>query len=121
MKNHFKIVLLLLTLGILLLPQQKLWAQSMPMDCCQEMSAANESCHSSETSQEPNSKPEHDCQKHCITDCGFCLHTSLTPVQAAQEINTFSSKLTEKKIRSIYKDPYISIRSQDIWQPPKIG
>lgn len=121
MRKRVQIILLILTLGILLLPQQKLWAQSMPMDCCIEMSTSSESCPMEPTSQETSSNPEHDCQKHCITDCGFCLHTSLTPVETTQVLSVLSLKDREKQIKSIYQDPYLSIRNHDIWQPPKIG
>lgn len=121
MKRRFEIFLVILSMGVLLLPQQKLWAQNMKMDCCEQMEASSESCHMENESLQSEPINDHDCQQHCITDCGFCLHTSLSPVNIPVEVETLPTPQIAGELTFSYLDPYFSSKAQDIWQPPKIA
>jgi len=125
MKRRIQLFLIILSLGVLVLPQQNFAAQTFEMDCCESQSTSQDSCHHSEknansTCELPSSSDQ-DCKTQCAKHCTVCLHAGIPLFKSTVSELEVSNQVTASIAVYSYLQPEFSSASHDIWQPPKLG
>jgi hypothetical protein len=124
MSRAFKILFIILGLGVFILPKQTIYAQSSTV-CCDQKSTKEDCCKTEKTTSchsedSKNKSDKNNCGDHC-KQCHSCtVHFVLNYIspesQTIVKHHSFSQKLSFD-----YENSYFSSNFQNIWQPPKIG
>ncbi len=122
MKEKFRILLLIICMGLFVFPVQNFSAKNSEMTCC-SVGDKKDCCNSSK--KEKDDAPCHDSSKdNGCKDCKSC-QTCQTCTVLVNFISSISIELVKKvEIKTqnfTYISPEISDVTAKIWQPPKIG
>ena len=117
--KKFQIFIMLISLVLLLVPRQYLYAQDLKKgDCCTTTSSIKKCCKEHSPKTDSNKKDGTDC--HNCTSC--VLHFGQNVLYNKEEPNNlFTPIYVLKKVAFKYAPPHYSFTFNDIWQPPKIG
>lgn len=124
MRRIMPILMMLLTLGLLILPNKNLLAQKSVSDCC-NTERTDSSCHDSKQKKESdcskNHKSHDGCTDNCCMHCSGCHASFIPSLEPAETVKTVHNFSTDKKSDFNYNSPHFSTGLQEIWQPPKIA
>lgn len=123
MLRTFKIVFIVLGLGIFIFPKQMVFAQNITENCDQKSSKEDccnaelpQSCHSKNASDSPQKE---DCADDCH-NCHSCTVHYVMNFLSPEIANTLSQNIFALQLNFNYGISYFSSAIQNIWQPPKI-
>lgn len=124
MSRRLTLFFIILGLGIFIIPQQMMNAQSL-VECCDQKSIEDNCCKKEKTSTCHTDESESSTDKNnCGDDCGNCHSCTINYVlnyYSAPSNLMIGVHFFKKKLSFDYNNSYYSSDSQNIWQPPKIG
>ncbi|MEC5157277.1 hypothetical protein [Chryseobacterium sp. MP_3.2] len=124
MSRRLTFFFIILGLGIFIIPQQMMNAQSL-VECCDHKSAEDNCCKKEKvstchTDESNNSTDKNNCGDDC-SNCHSCTVNYVLNYYTAPANLMIGAHFFKLELSFDYNDSYYSSDSQNIWQPPKIG
>lgn len=117
--KKFQILIMLISLVLVLVPKEYLYAQDLKNDeCCMTVQSSKNGCEGHSTKKDNSKKDCSDC--HNCTSCALHFGQNLLYSKEVTS-NLLIPIYVPKKAAYKYAPSHYSFNFNDIWQPPKIG